>query len=126
MRGLDPELKSARAANYVRALRAELLALSRTVGVPHPGLVQPEDLEIVHDRYQAVNVRDVFGYDPSWRKPSLEREAELRSIIGEGGGHNLPGEEAGPIAGDGSGCAQNGRGDIASAEPQEAMAKGGD
>jgi glutamate synthase domain-containing protein 2 len=127
MRGLDPELKSARAANYVRALRGELLAMSRTVGVPHPGLVQPDELEIIHDRYQSCSVREVFGYDADWRRPSSEREAELRSIIGEGGGHNLPGEEAGPIAGDGSGCAQNGRsGDIQSSEPQEAMAKGGD
>ncbi len=125
MRGLDPELKSARAANYVRALRAELLAMSRTTGVPHPGLVRPDDLEIVSDRYQSHSLMEVFGYDPQWRRPSAEREAEMRSLIGTGGGVQMPGPESGPIAGDGTGC-ENGYMEVTSAEPEEAMAKGGD
>ena len=57
MRGLDPELKSARAANYVRALRAELLALSRSMGVTHPALLTPENVEIVGERYETARRR---------------------------------------------------------------------
>ena len=124
MRGLDPEIKGARTANYVRALRAELLAMARTVGVSHPGLVRPEDLEIVTDRYRSATVREIFGYEADWRRPSPDREEELRSLIGSGGGVQMPGPEGGPIAGDGTGC-ENGY-EITSAEPEEAMAKGGD
>jgi glutamate synthase (ferredoxin) len=124
MRGLDPEIKGARTANYVRALRAELLALSRTTGVPHPGLVQPGDLEILSDGYRSATVGEIFGYEPEWRRASPEREAEMRRLIGSGGGVQLPGSEGGPIAGDGTGC-ENGY-DVTSAEPEEAMAKGGD
>ena len=39
IRGLDPTLKAARLANYVVALRKELLAVSRACGVPHPALI---------------------------------------------------------------------------------------
>ncbi len=41
MHGLDPELKSHRAANYLVAFPAELLALVRSCGVAHPALVTP-------------------------------------------------------------------------------------
>ena len=41
MHGLDPELKSSQAANYLVALRAEILALARSCGERHPALVRP-------------------------------------------------------------------------------------
>ena len=66
MHGLDPELKSSRAANYIVAFRAELLALARTCGVPHPALVTPEHIEVVSERYGTASLTDVFGYEPSW------------------------------------------------------------
>ena len=64
--GLDPELKSSRAARYLVTLRAELLALARTCGVTHPALVTADHLEIVSERYGLTPLREVFGYEPDW------------------------------------------------------------
>lgn len=66
MRGLDPSLNSARAANYIVALRAEILALSRSCGVEHPCEVTPEHIEIVSERFASASMTDVFGYEPGW------------------------------------------------------------
>jgi glutamate synthase domain-containing protein 2 len=66
MRGLDPEIKSNAFANYLVALRAELLALSRTCGVPHPALVTADHIEIVSERYGVSPLREVFNYQPDW------------------------------------------------------------
>ena len=58
MRGLDPDLKCARCANYVRALRGELLALSRVDAASAiPRCVTPEHLEIVSERYATARRR---------------------------------------------------------------------
>src|SRR5918992_742594 len=54
MHGLDPELKSARAANYIVGLRSELLALARACGARHPALVDPGRIEIVGERYAST------------------------------------------------------------------------
>ncbi|MFN8163359.1 MAG: FMN-binding glutamate synthase family protein [Solirubrobacterales bacterium] len=77
MHGLDPELKSSRAANYLTAFRAELLSLARSCGVPHPALVTPEHIEIVSQRYGAAPLLDVFGYEPDWPLLSATRRQEL-------------------------------------------------
>ncbi len=66
MRGLDPELKSVQAANYIVNLRAELLALARSCGVSHPALVTPDHIEIVSERYGHAPLREVFGYEADW------------------------------------------------------------
>ena len=66
MRGLDPEVKSSRAANYLVTLRAELLALSRSCGVVHPALVTADHIQIVSERYGVTPLREVFGYEPNW------------------------------------------------------------
>ena len=49
-RGLDVSLKSVRAANYVRSLRRDLLKVSEAIGVVHPGLISPRDVDFV-DRH---------------------------------------------------------------------------
>ncbi|HRV59139.1 MAG TPA: glutamate synthase-related protein, partial [Solirubrobacterales bacterium] len=66
MGGLDPDLKSSQAANYIVNLRAELLALSRSCGVSHPALVTADHIEIVSERYGIAPLREVFGYEPDW------------------------------------------------------------
>jgi glutamate synthase domain-containing protein 2 len=66
MHGLDPDLKSSRAANYIVAFRAELLALARSCGVPHPALVTPEHIEVVSERYGSASLTEIFGYEPDW------------------------------------------------------------
>jgi hypothetical protein len=74
---LDPELQSHRAANYILALRAELLALARSCGVAHPALVTPEHIDVVSERYGCTPLAEVFGYEPGWplRAPSLAPSA---------------------------------------------------
>jgi glutamate synthase domain-containing protein 2 len=68
--GLDPELKSARLANYVMVLRKEILALSRACGVEHPAQVSLDHFEILDDRFSSRPARDVFGYKPDWGVPA--------------------------------------------------------
>jgi len=82
MRGLDPDLKAARCANYVVSLRRELLELSRACGEAHPALVGPDALEILDDHFGTLPARDVFGYQEGWGRPSATDQAELRRLIG--------------------------------------------
>jgi glutamate synthase domain-containing protein 2 len=69
MRGLDPEVKSARLANYVATLRRELRALSHACGVPGPAQVALEHFDIIDDHFGARPAREVFGYEPGWGVP---------------------------------------------------------
>jgi len=101
--GLDPELKSVRLATYVRALRGELLALSRACGVLHPALVTADRLEIVGSRFAGTPLRDVFGYEPSWGVPSAARAAAIEELMRPRSRWRAPGPERGPIPGDGTG-----------------------
>ena len=82
MRGLDPTDKSARLANYVITLRKELLELSRTCGVEHPGFISPDSLEIVNEAFVSRPVHEIFGYQPGWGVPSPEDQAGLRDVLG--------------------------------------------
>ena len=59
--GLDPSSKGVRVANYIVSLRKELLAVSRVCGVPHPGRVRPDQLELLDDGFGSRTVADVFG-----------------------------------------------------------------
>jgi glutamate synthase domain-containing protein 2 len=126
MRGLDPRLKSARAANYVRALRAEILSLSRASGVNHPALITPDHIEIVSERYQAQPMGEVFGYDPAWRDIPPARRDEIEALIGVGPPVTVPGPEAGPIAGDASGAGESGERELAGTDGGAGGARGGD
>jgi glutamate synthase domain-containing protein 2 len=128
MRGLDPELKHARAANYIRALRGELLSLSRTMGARHPALLTSEHVEIISERYRTASLLEVFGYDPSWRAMSPGRRTEIEALLGPPTGRvATPGVEAGPIPGDGSGAGQGpGAHDLADVGGHAGMAVGGD
>jgi glutamate synthase domain-containing protein 2 len=69
-RGLDPTDKSVRCANYIVQLRREVLRLSRACGVPHPGLVTTDQLEILDDHFGSRLARDVFAYEPGWGRPT--------------------------------------------------------
>jgi glutamate synthase (ferredoxin) len=81
MRGLDPTFKAARAANYLVALRKEILQLSRACGVPHPALITMEHLDLLDDRLRARPVGECFGYAPGWGLPSEADQAEIRRIM---------------------------------------------
>jgi glutamate synthase domain-containing protein 2 len=99
MHGLDPELKSARAANYIVALRSELLSLARACGARHPALIDPARIEVVGSRYAAAPFREVFGYEPGWPLVSPARREEVEALIGRPGAHEPAGPEAGEHAG---------------------------
>ncbi len=60
-RGLDPQLKSERVANYIITLRKELLALARAAGVPHPAQVSARHIEIVNDHFGTQTLAEVLG-----------------------------------------------------------------
>ncbi len=81
MHGLDPQLKSTRAANYLVALRAEILALARSCGVKHPALVTPEHIEIVSQRYGSAPLVNVFGYEHGWPVLTGARRREVERLV---------------------------------------------
>jgi glutamate synthase domain-containing protein 2 len=71
-RGLDPTLKSVRLANYLAALRKELLRLSHACGCPHPALVTTNDFEIMDGHLRGQRIEDIFNYDTGLGLPSDE------------------------------------------------------
>jgi glutamate synthase domain-containing protein 2 len=81
MRGLDPQLKSVRAANYIRTLRRDLLKLAEATGVEHPGLIGSTAVELVDAQSAARPLHEVFGYDLAWGFPSPEDRAEIVRLM---------------------------------------------
>ncbi len=82
-RGLDPTLKSTRLANYVIALRKELLALSRACGVPHPALICSEHIEILDGQFGGARIEDLFKYRAGDGLPGESDRDEIRRLMGE-------------------------------------------
>jgi hypothetical protein len=99
MHGLDPDVKSSRAANYIVGLRSELLSLGRACGARHPALIDPARIEVVSSRYASAPMREVFGYEPDWPVMSPSRRDETAALIGDPAPH----EPAGPAAGEHAG-----------------------
>jgi glutamate synthase domain-containing protein 2 len=80
MRGLDPTLKAARCANYITALRKDMLEVAMACGVPHPAFLTPEHIEILDNRFGSRSARDAFDYQPEWGCPHPE---ELEALMRE-------------------------------------------
>ena len=83
-RGLDPDGKSVRVANYLSSLRFELLRLARACGQPHPGLVGPDAIDVLLERFEAVSARDLFGYRAGWGLPAPTDQEEIRRLVTAG------------------------------------------
>ncbi|MFC5175789.1 FMN-binding glutamate synthase family protein [Nocardioides taihuensis] len=83
-RGLDPTLKSERLANYVRTLRRDLLKVAEAVGVPHPALVGPDDVDLADGVRGAVSLREAYGYEPGWGVPGPVVRDSLLATLAEG------------------------------------------
>lgn len=60
MRGLDPEHKSHRFANYITVLRKELLQLCHACGVHHPSEITTDHLEILDEGGRSRGIVDAF------------------------------------------------------------------
>jgi len=80
-RGLDVSLKSVRAANYVRSLRRDLLKVSEAVGVVHPGLIAPRDVDFATGTRSTIGLAETYGYDPSWPRLGPDLVSELEAIM---------------------------------------------
>ena len=88
-RGLDPESKAERVANYVRTLRRDLLKVSETCGVEHPGLIGPGSVELLDTLADWRLLDEVYGYEPGWGLPSKADRDEIAAIMSR-----MPEEEA--------------------------------
>jgi glutamate synthase domain-containing protein 2 len=82
-RGLDPDLKSVRCANYIATLRRDLLRVSQACGFEHPALVTGEQLELLDGRLGSDSLRNYFGYKSHWGTPSAQDIKELRRLLQE-------------------------------------------
>ncbi|RIK10277.1 MAG: FMN-binding glutamate synthase family protein [Acidobacteria bacterium] len=80
-RGLDPQHKAERLADYIRGLRKELLRLSRACGVEHPSLVSFDHIDFLDGHLNATSGWEFFGYQRGWGLPSAENAAEIRALM---------------------------------------------
>jgi len=95
--GLDPELKSVRAANYIKTLRRDLVKVAEACGVEHPGLIDVDSVEILDGRTASTSLGDVYDYQRGWGLPSADdRRAiiELMTARDEQGGSAPPSPSA--------------------------------
>jgi glutamate synthase domain-containing protein 2 len=77
-RGLVPEAKAVRAANYIKTLRRDLVKVAEACGVEHPGLISTESIDILTGRTTSTPLHEVYGYTPGMGLPS---EADRKEII---------------------------------------------
>jgi glutamate synthase domain-containing protein 2 len=80
-RGLDPTLKSVRAFNYIKTLRRDLLKVSEAVGVVHPGLITPDDVDLMDGIQCGRSLREVYGYREGWGVLGPALRAEITRIM---------------------------------------------
>lgn len=81
MRGLEPNNKSARLANYVTTLRQEILQLSNACGLYHPAFITNEHIEILNDSFSPTTINKLFNYENSWSLPSKEDQTAICKIM---------------------------------------------
>ena len=79
--GLDPALKSVRAANYVATLRRDLLKVAEACGVEHPGLIDTRSWRCSPAARRPTPLSEVYGYAPEWGLPSAADRAAIVGIM---------------------------------------------
>ncbi|WP_197380643.1 FMN-binding glutamate synthase family protein [Mycolicibacterium mengxianglii] len=92
-RGLVPEVKAERLANYVKTLRRDLVKVAGACGVVHPGLISTASVDILDGRTTATPLYEVYGYTPDMGLPSAadrQRIAELMAGGEHHGGGSAP------------------------------------
>lgn len=80
-RGLDPQLKSVRAANYIATVRRDLLKVAQACGVVHPGLIDTASVEVLTGRTTSAPLLEVYGYEPGWGLPSAADRAAITALM---------------------------------------------
>ena len=81
MRGLDPNDKSYRLANYITVLRKEILELCFACGVSHPAMITPDHFEVLHDNFQTASIKESFKLQGVSTMPSDEDIQNLIKIM---------------------------------------------
>ncbi len=81
VRGLDPQLKSVRAANYLTSLRRDLVKLSESVGVAHPSLITPDDIDLLDGTRTRRPLRELYAYEPGWGELGPALRAEVSELM---------------------------------------------
>ncbi|OBB12059.1 glutamate synthase [Mycobacteriaceae bacterium 1482268.1] len=77
-RGLVPEVKAERVANYIKTLRRDLVKVAEACGVEHPGLITTASVDILDGRTGSTPLHEVYGYKPGMGLPS---DADRDEII---------------------------------------------
>ena len=78
-RGLVPQVKAVRVANYIKTLRRDLVKVAEACGVEHPGLISTESVDILDGRTGSTPLHEVYGYQPGMGLPSAaDREKIVR------------------------------------------------
>lgn len=83
--GLDPVSKAERCAQYIRTFRKELIRVSESVGVAHPGLITAADVDIFRGDYSAQSLHAVYGYKDGWGELGPEISKDLHRLMAPGG-----------------------------------------
>ncbi|MCL3817549.1 FMN-binding glutamate synthase family protein [Aeromicrobium wangtongii] len=83
--GLDPASKAVRCSQYVQTLRKELVKISESVGVAHPGLITPDDIDILNGDYEARSLRESYGYLDGWGNLGARLAEEITELMAPGG-----------------------------------------
>ena len=90
-RGLDPELKAVRVANYLRAMRRDLLKVSEAVGVMHPSLLEQDDVELMLGNRKGTPVGEIYEYEPGWGRLGEPWRSQINELmVGEPTGGSAP------------------------------------
>lgn len=79
--GLDAELKSVRAANYLRTLRRDLLHVAGACGEVHPALIDADDIEVLFSQSNPTPLRELVGYRSGWGSVSASLREELVELM---------------------------------------------
>ena len=85
MRGLDPMDKAARFANYITALRKEIIQLCHACGVTHPAMITTKSFEILGDDFKSRSVEECFELKGIKTSPSAQDVQSIEELM-----KNLP------------------------------------
>ncbi|MDG1873186.1 MAG: FMN-binding glutamate synthase family protein [Mariniblastus sp.] len=81
MRGLDPTDKGARLANYIVALRKEILQLCHACGVNHPAMITTDSFDILNDGFQSRSAKECFRLQGITTVPSAEDREAIAELM---------------------------------------------
>jgi glutamate synthase domain-containing protein 2 len=80
-RGLVPEVKAVRVANYIKTLRRDLVKVAEACGVEHPGLITTDSVDILDGRTASTPLHEVYGYKPGMGVPSAADREEIVRLM---------------------------------------------